>query len=110
MPNKYVIMVSLPPCDICGEPAAFDAKIPGAGWGYVCNKHFKQHSCKLGIGFGQALVVPFDSLPLNIQKKAIINIRRNIADEEVKCIMTDDEIIQYIHDGNRTFYGTGEAL
>ena len=110
MPNNYVLMISLPPCDICGEPAAYDAKIPGAGWGYVCQTHFKQHKCKLGTGFGQALVVPFDSLQPAIQKKAINNVRRNIADEEGKCSMTDNEIIQYIHDGDKTFYGTGEAL
>lgn len=45
-------------CDICKTPtlAYADALVPFVGtWGYVCDQHFKQHHCELGLGKGQIL-------------------------------------------------------
>lgn len=45
-----------PPCDICGEPAQYDAKSIYGPWGYFCSFHFQTETFgKLGLGFGQKL-------------------------------------------------------
>jgi hypothetical protein len=50
----------IPNCDICNDvptPAYADAMIPlFATWGYVCENHYKQFGCKVGLGYGQLLV------------------------------------------------------
>jgi len=52
-----------PKCDICGLEAHYDVRLPHSAcgyvygaWGYVCEKCFKEHGCKLGLGYGQELV------------------------------------------------------
>lgn len=43
-------------CDFCDAPAKYDARIPLYGsWANVCELHFKQLECKLGLGQGQLL-------------------------------------------------------
>ena len=62
MPNDHttVEVDALPECDICadGTPAAFDAKTNYRVWANLCSRHFKIHTGgKLGLGFGQRLIV-----------------------------------------------------
>jgi hypothetical protein len=53
-----VIVHAIPACDLdAGHGDAFaDARIPGAGWGYLCRACFDRFGCALGIGHGQRLV------------------------------------------------------
>ena len=56
--NTEVEVLSLPKCDFCSEQAHYDARIPAyATWGYVCETHFQQFECKLGLGRGQKLIL-----------------------------------------------------
>ena len=50
-----VFVDTIPPCDICGEPAYADAKCSNGPWGNVCKEHFDHFDCKLGLGLGQEL-------------------------------------------------------
>jgi hypothetical protein len=57
------IVPLLPNCDICrmqGEEglAYADAKMSFGPWANVCEKHFKQDACRLGLGSGQELLTP----------------------------------------------------
>ncbi len=61
---KTAIVAQLPDCDFCKmegkkEPAEYDARIPRAGgrWGNLCQLHFDQQGCSLGLGRGQKLVL-----------------------------------------------------
>jgi len=56
---KTAIVDKLPDCDIpeCDEPAEYDARIPGSSWANLCQKHFDDFRCSLGLGMGQKLVV-----------------------------------------------------
>jgi hypothetical protein len=49
----------LPMCQamFCKEKACYDAKIPGSGWMYTCEEHFKAYGMRLGIGLGQRLIL-----------------------------------------------------
>lgn len=108
--NKiYAKMCAIPKCDICSKEAMYDAKIPHSSWANLCKEHFVGFGCKLGIGLGQAFVVEFDILSEASKQEAINNIRSNIADEEGYCDMSDEEIKQYIYEGNRTFFTDGEV-
>lgn len=58
-------VTKLPPCDICanGNPAAYDARLPGWGgmWANVCVEHWCEFGPgMLGTGHGQELVVSQD--------------------------------------------------
>ena len=57
MSKKYWIGSTSQGCDICRTPfgkVMYDACIgPGSGWGNLCRICFREHGCKLGIGFGQ---------------------------------------------------------
>lgn len=49
---------SIPPCDFCGYPAKYDARIKGLyTWGYMCDEHMFQLGSGLGEGLGQKLVL-----------------------------------------------------
>ena len=63
------ILECLPDCDMCKKPAAYDARIPNVCWAYVCEDHFKKYGCKLGVGSGQALIVPLSAMPTEFQNK-----------------------------------------
>jgi len=59
---KTVYVDELPDCGICKmggkkEPAEYDAKMPGRGWANLCQLHFDQFGCRLGLGKGQKLIV-----------------------------------------------------
>ena len=63
MPDvKTALVDELPDCDMCKmegkdpEPAEYDASVSGR-WGYLCQKHFDELGCSLGLGMGQKLVV-----------------------------------------------------
>jgi hypothetical protein len=34
-------------CDICGEPAKYDAKTRGGPWAYLCQEHYDRHALKI---------------------------------------------------------------
>jgi len=55
--HTEVSVSALPKCDVCGEPAAYDAKTTSGPWGYLCSDHFAEHGIGLGLGLGQRLVV-----------------------------------------------------
>lgn len=55
--SHTAIVSCLPKCDMCGSPAIYDARIPGAGWAYLCEKHFKYFGLTTGTGNGQRLIV-----------------------------------------------------
>lgn len=64
--EKFIAHVfKLPPCDICkdGTEAAYDARLPYPyhSWAYVCEKHFKEFGCTLGVGYGHKLMKVSDS-------------------------------------------------
>jgi hypothetical protein len=64
-PNHVVAMEELPRCDLCGQPASWDAPLgdtgiarPGA-WAYMCDSCQIQHGKypgRTGLGVGQRLV------------------------------------------------------
>jgi hypothetical protein len=99
----------LPKCDICGEEALYDARLSIGSWANVCSDHFNLYECSLGVGRGQQYVLPFESLSDSAQKNALRNIRSNIADEEGYCNMSDIELANYIIEGLRYFFVTGEV-
>lgn len=52
-----VIVSSYPKCDICCQPAHYDAATSGGAWGYFCEVHFNMYCLGLGTGIGQRLIV-----------------------------------------------------
>ena len=42
-------------CDMCGDPAKYDAKTPFGPWAYLCEECFVMLGCLLGTGRGQKL-------------------------------------------------------
>jgi len=57
----FVRVPELPKCDICGEPAHYDAASLDGRWGYFCQQHFNSHTRgKLGLGVGQKLILDAD--------------------------------------------------
>jgi len=59
MTDKHTTTVvqSRPPCDICGEPAQYDAKTKHGPWGWLCQADFDKLGVGLGLGLGQKLIV-----------------------------------------------------
>jgi len=47
---------SLPKCDFCNEPAAYDAVTKLGCWANMCEEHFDQYGISLGTGKGQRLL------------------------------------------------------
>ncbi len=56
---KTALVDELPGCDMpgCDEPAEYDAATRSGRWGNLCQTHFDQEGCRLGLGMGQKLVV-----------------------------------------------------
>lgn len=55
---RRAALESRPFCDVCGNPAEYDAKTTGGPWAYLCDACFKEHtSGKLGVGLGQRLMI-----------------------------------------------------
>jgi len=51
-------VASIPPCDFCGEPAAFDAATSQGPWAFMCQDDFDIYgNGVLGLGKGQRLVL-----------------------------------------------------
>lgn len=51
----------LPNCDMCDMEgkeikALYDAKLNIGPWANVCQEHFRQYGCSLGLGKGQKLI------------------------------------------------------
>jgi hypothetical protein len=63
MKNHTEVKVKeLPKCDVCGQPASYDAKSKYGPWGYFCPHHFQSETWgKLGLGLGQRLIVEGDA-------------------------------------------------
>ena len=57
MGTQVTITGPLPDCDICGEPARYDAKTKQGPWGYLCPDHFSSMGVGLGTGRGQELLL-----------------------------------------------------
>jgi hypothetical protein len=55
--GKEVEVDSRPNCDICGQPAEYDAKTIYGSWGYLCQSCFDDIGTGLGLGKGQKLIV-----------------------------------------------------
>lgn len=110
MASTFVKVYKIPKCDFCSKTALYDARLPLVGcWANVCQEHFVKHECSLGTGKGQALIATYDDLTPEAQAEAIKTVRSHIADEEGSCTLSDEEIIRYISDGYKLFYGTGEV-
>lgn len=54
--HTEVEMTSMPNCDFCGAPAAYDGKTDMGPWAYMCEDDFQKHGTGLGLGSGQRLV------------------------------------------------------
>lgn len=56
---KTALVDELPTCDMpgCDEPAEYDAATRSGQWGNLCQTHFDDQGCSLGLGKGQKLVV-----------------------------------------------------
>jgi hypothetical protein len=64
MSNDHTVVVvsKLPKCDFCrlndvDKDAMFDARTSAGPWGNMCADHFAAHGIKLGLGWGQQLVL-----------------------------------------------------
>jgi len=61
--HTEVAVTTIPNCNICtmaGDttPAYADVMIPKYGsWGDLCEKHFFEYGCGLGLGIGQKLIL-----------------------------------------------------
>lgn len=60
MSVKNAIVLSLPSCDFtCGKEAEFDGATKMGPWAYMCADCWEKHGVgRLGLGYGQKLVVP----------------------------------------------------
>jgi len=62
IPNEITVM-DLPNCDMCSNlgiinVAEYDAILPkNKVWTNLCKRHFDMYKCKLGLGYGQKLVL-----------------------------------------------------
>ena len=54
--HTEVVVSTIPKCQFCEQPAMYDAVV-GRPWGYVCNIHFAEYECKVGLGLGQKLIL-----------------------------------------------------
>jgi hypothetical protein len=59
VPGKVVEVAALPPCDFCGDPAAYDFRTARGPWAYGCERHYAEHRAdpQLGVGSGQLLLL-----------------------------------------------------
>lgn len=65
--GSFATVDQYPDCDVCKDelprrakavPAHYDARVFGTStWSYVCERHFRECSCHLGVGWGQKLVL-----------------------------------------------------
>jgi len=57
MGSKSVKVDKYPRCEIpgCNKEAHYDAQTFTGQWAYLCEQHFKEQGCELGLGKGQML-------------------------------------------------------
>lgn len=58
--SDSVKVSTLPKCDMCSEPAEYDAKTKQGPWAYMCGPHFNMYAANngaLGTGMGQKLIL-----------------------------------------------------
>lgn len=65
--HKSVEVDRIPNCDLCATavvpkqtPAIVDGKTRMGPWANMCERHFKQYGCGLGLGRGQQLILRKD--------------------------------------------------
>lgn len=46
-----------PLCNICNEPAEYDAMTKYGNWAYLCERHYEKLGIGLGLGKGQRLIL-----------------------------------------------------
>jgi hypothetical protein len=52
-----VTVDSIPKCDFCSKKAVYDARTKMGPWANLCEDHFKRFGIRLGLGYGQKLVL-----------------------------------------------------
>lgn len=57
MSDETAVVEVLPSCDVCKEQATYDAKTVFGAWANLCQTCFNSFGIKLGLGYGQRLVV-----------------------------------------------------
>lgn len=55
--STEAVVEGYPKCNFCPGTAGFDAKTTYGPWAYMCSDCFAQFGIKLGLGFGQKLVL-----------------------------------------------------
>ena len=55
--HKQAIVEVLPKCDFCNNRAKYDCRTKLGPWAAVCLTHFGQYGIKLGLGWGQELIL-----------------------------------------------------
>ena len=62
--HTRVEVTKLPQCDFCKQDptvlyqeAQYDGRTRMGPWAFMCREHFTQYGIKLGLGFGQELLV-----------------------------------------------------
>ena len=58
--SNAAFVEELPPCDLCGNVAHFDARTVSGPWAHLCDLCFGQYGVGLGTGLGQILKVRED--------------------------------------------------
>ena len=73
MPYTTTTLDTLPDCDVCKlefamatpNKARYDGKTTVGPWGYMCEEHFSTVGIGLGLGKGQRIITPTDTIDLD---------------------------------------------
>lgn len=55
--HESVVVDHIPKCNFCDKPGIYDCKIPLGSWADLCQDHFTQYGCGLGLGRGQKRIL-----------------------------------------------------
>jgi len=55
--HDTVVVASIPKCSFCDKPGVYDAKTTLEPWADLCEAHFQQLGCGLGLGRGQKRIL-----------------------------------------------------
>lgn len=100
--SKQVAVRKIPPCDLCGQPAYADAKVPGGPWGNVCREHFDKLGCQLGLGKGQQFIVQLDENPpsqderIAARVKAARKSKRPLSMAQLEAMFEDRDPMEFL--------------
>ncbi len=88
--STQVKVPSIPSCDVCQSegvktPAYADAKLNIGPWANVCKMHFDAHSCSLGTGHGQKLILATEPEPSQDER-----IRENLRGADFENMTFED--------------------